>query len=125
MFVARTVATLVGCVLGAARAMTSDSDGLVARWALDGNANDSGISRLDAQKHGVRLAAEGPDGEASAASFDGRKAHLKVKPVSWPRRSTSDFTIALWHPCGRSAGRRPERPGHPATRATWSPCTMR
>ncbi len=94
---------LVGCSLCAAGwTRASDADGPVAHWKLAGDAKDSVAGRFDARNHGVEFSAKGPDGKSAAATFDGRKAHLRVKPDARLCPGTGDFTLTLWVYTGES-----------------------
>lgn len=97
MVITRTVGILAAClfVVGTARGLADDGGGPVARWGLAGDAGESN-GRFEARNHGVTFTGRGADGKAAAAVFDGRGAHLEVKPDVALRPGTGDFTVALW-----------------------------
>lgn len=68
----------------------------VAHWKLAGTAGDASENRFETVNRGVTFTAKGPDGKSPAAYFDGKSAHLEVKPHAKLRPGTGDFTLALW-----------------------------
>jgi hypothetical protein len=97
----RTVVTLAVCFFGVARGPAGEVDAPFVRWKLAGDANDS-AGQFDARNHGVRFTAKGPDGQSTAAAFDGRKARLEVKPDERLCPGAGDLTLALWVHTGES-----------------------
>lgn len=103
----RVVAVLVaGGLLGlGAAARAGEAPGLVGHWRLAVDADDSSSNGLDAANHGVVFQTKGPDGTAQASAFDGKGAHLVVKPSEKLRLGSGDFSVALWvHASDASGG---------------------
>ncbi len=97
MFTTRIAVAMVLGSIVALGAKAGDVPGpLLGHWRLAGDAADSSGSDLDTTNHGVVFTAEDPLGERVASSFDGRDAHLEVKPSANLRLGTGDFSVALW-----------------------------
>ena len=95
----RVIIVLAACALAAAAAGARAGDGAapLAHWRLAGDATDSSAGPFDARNRGgVAFTATGPGGAPGAASFDGRAAHLEVRPDPRLCPGTGDFTLALW-----------------------------
>ncbi|MCZ2341290.1 MAG: LamG domain-containing protein [Bacteroidales bacterium] len=104
MHVLRMMMVLVGGWGSVAVGWCADHErGPVGHWKLAGNAVDSSPQRLDGHGQGVQFSAQAPGGDHSAAVFDGRSAHIQVKPNAKLRPGTGDFSIALWVHTGTHA----------------------
>ncbi len=80
--------------------MNATHSNLIARWRLDGNAEDTG-----GKFHGLpaRVAwTQGPAGApAGAALFNGRDSRITIPHAAELQLGARDFTCALWAKCAR------------------------
>ncbi len=72
------------------------TDGLVAYYPFNGNANDESGNGNDGIVHGASLAIDRFGNENSAYSFDGDDDFIVVQDVAELRLNGTDFTLSCW-----------------------------
>lgn len=103
-----TIAACLGLCWAAAAGPTPAAEPrLVGHWKLAGDATDSSGNGLHAKSHGVEFRSKGPDGQAPAATFDGKAGRVTVGPARGLDLGTGDFTLALWVRCDERLDDRP------------------
>ena len=82
------------CIAGAANALSIPANGLVAHYALDGNANDR-LSNNTGTVYGATLTTDRFGNPNSAYSFDGNGDYIDLGNPDTFDFGTGDFTISI------------------------------
>ena len=72
------------------------SDGLIASYTFDGDANDSSGSGYNGAVSGATLTTDRFGNENSAYSFDGENDYIEVADSEALRLANTDFTLSVW-----------------------------